>query len=72
VEVAGNSFRIPNFLSATSPNGLVVAMLRNNLKYGMEFRYFDIQFAQGKWIVWFNVEMPKRQMVEAALAKAGV
>ena len=47
-------------------------MLRNNLKYGMEFRYFDIQFAQGKWIVWFNVEMPKRQMVEAALAKAGV
>jgi hypothetical protein len=46
-------------------------MLKNNLKFGMEFRYFDIQFAQGKWIAWFNVEISKDQFIEQTLKKAG-
>jgi hypothetical protein len=64
---AGNSFRIPQFLVATSPKGLVAAMLKNNLKYGAEFRYFDIQFSNGKWYAWFNVAISKDQFINDAL-----
>lgn len=67
----GNSFRIPQFLSAASAKALVQAMLRNNLKYGMEFRYFDIQFDGKRWFVWFNAEISKRQLVDKAIPGAG-
>lgn len=46
-------------------------MLRNNLKYGMEFRYFDIQFDGKRWFVWFNAEISKRQLVDKAIPGAG-
>lgn len=44
---------IPNFIQASTPQGLRLAMLRNNAKHGMFFHYFDIQFVNGKWIAWF-------------------
>jgi hypothetical protein len=44
---------IPNFVSASSPEGLRRAMLLNNVKRGSFFPYFDIQFVNGKWIAWF-------------------
>jgi len=28
----------------------------NNLKVGLEYRYFDIQFANGKWFAWYLLE----------------
>jgi len=45
--------QIPNFLTASSPQGLRRAMLLNNIKRGMFIKYFDVQFVNGKWIAWF-------------------
>jgi hypothetical protein len=25
----------------------------NNIKYGMFFKYFDIQFVNGRWYAWY-------------------
>lgn len=50
---AGNSLRIPNYLSAGSPKGLHRLMLLNNIKNGKQYNYFDIQFVNGKWFVWY-------------------
>jgi hypothetical protein len=61
--VDGNSFRIPQYLSAGSASALSSAMLKNNLKYAVEFTYFDIQFAQGKWWAWFYAEIDKNQFL---------
>jgi hypothetical protein len=61
--VDGNSFRIPQYLSAGSPSGLSRLMLQNNLKYAVEFTYFDIQFAQGKWWAWFYAEIDKSKLI---------
>jgi hypothetical protein len=52
VEV-GSSLRIPNFLSAGSPQGLRRLMLLNNIRNGKQYNYFDIQFVGSKWFVWF-------------------
>jgi hypothetical protein len=49
----GSSLRIPNFLTAGTPQGLRRKMLLNNLKNAKQFNYFDIQFANGKWFVWY-------------------
>lgn len=55
----GNSLRIPHFLSASSPKGLERAMLKNNIKHGVEFHYFSINFVSGKWIAWFTMPADK-------------
>jgi hypothetical protein len=49
----GSSLRIPNYISASSPKGLRRLMLLNNLKNGKQYNYFDLQFANGKWFVWY-------------------
>lgn len=49
--------RIPSFISARSPIALRRLMLANNMKYGGEVRYFDIQFASGKWWAWFYLDI---------------
>lgn len=28
-------------------------MLLNNIKNGKSYNYFDLQFVNGKWFVWF-------------------
>lgn len=28
-------------------------MLLNNIRNGKQYNYFDIQFVNGKWFVWF-------------------
>lgn len=50
---AGSSLRIPNFLTAQSAIGLRRLMLLNNIRNGKQYNYFDIQFVNGKWFVWF-------------------
>ena len=45
-------------------------MLRNNIKHGVEFRYFDIQFNGKEWIVWFNKEVDIKPSLANALNKA--
>lgn len=49
----GNSFNIPHFLKARSPDGLRALMLENNNKRGCEFQYYQIVFADGFWYAWF-------------------
>jgi len=42
---------------AGSPRGLRRIMLKNNLRRGIEFSYFDIQQIGTKWIAWFKDEI---------------
>lgn len=49
----GNSKLIPNYLAASTPQGLRRACLINNLKFGTQFEYFDFQYVNGKWVCWF-------------------
>ena len=48
---------IPSYLLASSPQGLRLAMLRNNARMGAFVRYFDIQQWNGKWIAWFYSDL---------------
>lgn len=52
----GNSFNIPHYLRASTPEALRLKMLENNLKSKLEYRYFDISFDGKNWIVWFYKE----------------
>lgn len=56
----GNSRRIPHFLAAASLRELQRRMFFNNVKDGMEYKYFDIQFdvVGNKWVAFFNREIP--------------
>ena len=69
---SGNVFRIPHFLIAGSREALLREMLRNNLKDGKQYQYFDISFDGSKWTVWFyRVLETKAAMSIEALRKAG-
>lgn len=48
---------VPNYVSATSPQGLVKAMLDNNIKLKGRAQYFSVQFANGKWFAWFYEDL---------------
>ena len=52
----GNSFNIPHFVSAESPEGLRVAMLKNNLRYKSQFQYYAIVFDGRIYTAWFYKE----------------
>ena len=58
---AGNIFKSPTFLVAKNPRELTKAMLRNNIKHGIEFRYFNITESKGKWYAWFYLNHQKEQ-----------
>lgn len=45
--------RIPNYITARTPQGLRRLMLMNNIKLGTEFNYFDLQFVNKKWVAWY-------------------
>lgn len=55
--MVGNSFRVPTYVTASSPKDLVRVMLRNNIQFGKEFTYFDIQKDGSKWIAWYYTEI---------------
>lgn len=50
---AGNSFNIPHFLKAKTPDLLQKSMLELNMLQGKEYKYFDITFAQGYWFAFY-------------------
>lgn len=60
----GNLFRIPKSIAAPTREGLERLMLKNNLKHGIEFQYFDIQKQGSEWIAWFNVVIDKNKLFE--------
>ena len=59
----GDSFRIPQFITARTKELLVRAMLLNNLQNGMEFNYFDIQKDGASWVVWFRHPIDRRKFI---------
>jgi hypothetical protein len=44
---------IPNYIVASSPQGLRRLMLKNNIRLGGFVSYYQITFAEGKWFAWF-------------------
>ncbi len=48
-----SSVDVPTFVSALTPQGLVRAMLSNNLKLKGMATYHSITFANGRWYAWF-------------------
>jgi hypothetical protein len=48
---------LPNYLRARSPQGLRRLMLLNNIKRGLQVSYFNIQFVNGYWFAWYNIEV---------------
>jgi hypothetical protein len=48
--------RIPNYLKASTPRGLRLSMLKNNVKHATQFVYHSIQFVDGYWYAWYYVQ----------------
>lgn len=47
---------IPHFLKAGSPEGLRRLMLRNNMRWGMIFNYYQIIFDGKNWFAWYQLD----------------
>lgn len=45
--------KIPNYITAKTPQGLRRVMLMNNVKHVMQFTYHNIQFVNGAWYAWY-------------------
>jgi hypothetical protein len=56
----GNSFNIPHFISAESPERLRALMLENNVKMKAECQYFQIVFDGQRWIAWYYKEADEK------------
>lgn len=56
----GNSFNIPHYLKAESPQGLRLAMLRLNMSSGKEFDYYQIVFDGKSWFAWYYDEAKEK------------
>lgn len=54
--LAGNVNRIPHYVSATNPKGLMAEMLKINLRDGVEYNY-SITFDGKKWVAWYRKEL---------------
>lgn len=52
---------IPHFIYASSPKSLKNKMMRNNSKFGLYFKYFDINFIEkeSRWVAWFYVDVER-------------
>ncbi len=68
---AGNVFRVPMSLVAPSREQLTQLCILNNLEHSTEFRYFDIQLTNEGWVAWFNVEIPKENLIIFEKVKDG-
>jgi hypothetical protein len=49
--------KVPQYLKASSPEGLRRLMLRNNVRLATQIVYHDIQFVNGYWFAWYYEEM---------------
>jgi hypothetical protein len=45
--------RIPKFIDAGTRKGLQRLMLKTQVQLGYGVEFFDIQFAEKKWVAWF-------------------
>jgi hypothetical protein len=59
---AGDSFNIPHYLKAGSPEGLRLAMLNNNMLRGKEYDYYQIIYDGKSWFAWFYERAAEAQV----------
>lgn len=62
--------KIPNFITAKTPQGLRRAMLLNNIKTSVQFVYHDIQFVNGQWYAWYYEAMKASEIADADTNRA--
>jgi hypothetical protein len=67
--MAGNQFKIPVYVKATTEDLLVKAMLENNLKGHTEYQYFDIQKRGKFWYAWYYKNIETEVKIEALGSK---
>jgi hypothetical protein len=63
-----NSFNIPHFVSAETPEGLRAAMLKNNIKYKSQFNYFSIIYDGKRYIAFFYMLAKEANLVKGQYA----
>jgi len=61
----GNANHPPSYIEADSKDELRLVMLANNRRHNRRFSYFDIQFAEGKWVAWFEISIQDKEVKEA-------
>lgn len=61
----GNERLIPKFISAPNAKMLRRAMLKNNIKNGKHYRYFNIMKDGSKFIAWFYEEELDPQEIQS-------
>ncbi len=61
---------IPHYLIASTPKELRRLTLKNNIRSGIVFKYFNIsQMQDGNWIAWFFHDIDINALVKDDLVK---
>jgi len=47
----------PKYVKAPDPDSLVIAMIRNNLKNSIEYKYYDIGLQGSEWFAWYLADV---------------
>ena len=63
--------KIPNYITARTPQGLRRAMLMNNVKHVMQFTYHAIQFVNGSWYAWYYESVNMGDLTNGDTNRAG-
>lgn len=63
-----NLFAIPNYIKASSPQGLRRLMFKTQLRDSMQYTFFDITYSEGFWFAWY-LYSPKTQPEKTETAK---
>ena len=60
---------VPHYVKAKTPDLLIKALLRENARFGICFKYFDIQSQGGYWYAWYlrDATTSVKQQLEADL-----
>ena len=65
--MSGNSRRIPSYVKAASPSGLVRQMYLNNLKYSTQFEYQIVHDGKA-WFAWFYLLQDSKEALSNAVS----
>lgn len=68
LKLVANLLAVPQYVTASSPEGLRANMLKVQLKYSVQYTWFNIIFANGKWYAWYFHE-PKSDAEQLKAAK---
>ena len=67
----GHLFTVPHYVKAPNPDALIKAMVNENIRFGVTFKYFDIQFQGRMWFAWYlrDATFKAKQNLESNLDK---